>query len=250
MQKTKSRSSPFFYWDLMPSDKSEYLENIHRSRMGKGLFIWRANFSIDCYYPLAKKHKLALKIAKIENANHKRQAEFISGRLLASLATGEPNFLIRNSDGSPRWPEGFSGSITHNKNYVFLITSDASRRLGIDLEYFISDISYQAIMNRLITTDEKKWINSLPKKKRKPIVTLIFSAKEALFKSISPDISIKSNFLAFSVISKPKKNSLEIYINQDLSKTLPKGMSFKINYTWLTNKVLTWHNTHLSLLTL
>ncbi len=125
----------------------------------------------------------------INNAAKKRQAEFIAGRYCVVRAlmtlTNLDNYWVSNrSDRSPLWPEGIVGSISHSKTIATAIVARQSyaRSVGVDIEAIIPDQQARQLASIILagstlTTNEYSFSQ---------FVTLIFSAKETLFKAIYP----------------------------------------------------------------
>ena len=71
-------------------------------------------------------------------------------------------------------------------------------------------------------------------------LTIIFSAKESLFKALYPYIGRYFDFSAASIIDFSNNNqSFELRLNQSLSKELVKGSRFKGYFSVESNHVLT-----------
>src|SRR5882724_4707049 len=78
-------------------------------------------------------------------AGAKRKAEFLAGRTAAAMALSRcgcatPYAVGRKADGSPSWPRGFIGSITHGAGIVGAAVAPQAtcEGLGIDAESVIS----------------------------------------------------------------------------------------------------------------
>jgi len=117
----------------------------------------------------------------------KRIADFAAGRLCARRALddlGIADFpLVVKADRTPRWPPGVVGSISHTRNYCCAVATDRTDVLsvGIDAEV-ITEIEPE--LSRLIFThDEADYLASLADGERRLASTVIFSAKEAFYKS-------------------------------------------------------------------
>ncbi len=120
-----------------------------------------------------------------------RRNEFAAGRrcaraVLAEL--GHPNQpLLRNEDRTPAWPAGIVGSISHGNA---LCVAAAARRvthasLGVDVE---PDAALAPrIWKRICTPAElEHLLGAAPPDERGRLARLVFSAKEATYKSVYP----------------------------------------------------------------
>lgn len=129
--------------------------------------------------------------AIIASAVPKRRREFAAGRrcareLLAQL--GHPGFpLLRNTDRTPRWPAEIVGSISHSGTLcVAAIAARASfTSLGVDVE---PDAALAPrLWRRICTAAELEQLGrSAPVAEHGRLVRLVFSAKEATYKSVHP----------------------------------------------------------------
>jgi enterobactin synthetase component D len=132
----------------------------------------------------------------LSKAVPKRKAEFVAGRHCARLA------LTRAAEGrggpfapppigserAPVWPGGFVGSITHTHGYVAAAAARAEgvRSLGLDSERLMSAETAESVGSMVTIEgeiDELEGADGLDSLQR---LTLIFSAKETLYKCLHP----------------------------------------------------------------
>ncbi|MFK7826983.1 MAG: 4'-phosphopantetheinyl transferase [Oligoflexales bacterium] len=124
------------------------------------------------------------------NSCLKRKCEFIAGRLCARAAL-ETNHIrdfqiLSETDRSPVWPENFTGSITHSQNFAAaaIASKSVAQGIGIDTEVPITAKRLESIKSRLFLRQE---LNAGQEKNDPEIYySLIFSAKESIFKCIYP----------------------------------------------------------------
>jgi enterobactin synthetase component D len=136
--------------------------------------------------------------ANINNSVLKRQAEFLSGRYIACLALmqlgfSKPPKVSIGDDRAPIWPDGIYGSITHNAKRAICILGENNCYLGIDIEDKLSDNAAQEIGSYVQTNDELALFYGSAISKSLAI-TIIFSAKESLFKAIYPQVNVYFDF--------------------------------------------------------
>jgi len=127
----------------------------------------------------------------ISRAVAKRRREFAAGRrcargLLAQL--GHPGLpLLRNDDRTPRWPEELVGSISHCAALCVVAVAHRSAlaALGVDVE---PDAALERPLWRKICTpaEIERVLEAAPAAERGRIARLVFSAKEATYKSVHP----------------------------------------------------------------
>ena len=129
---------------------------------------------------------------KLETAVHKRKIEYLLGRLCLKRcfeAFGETPVLVSmGDDRSPIWPEAWVGSISHSKGQVVAVLGSSATYsgLGIDLEALIENPS--SALQLQICSDESELgeVRVGLGLTEQQALTLIFSAKESLYKLIFP----------------------------------------------------------------
>lgn len=160
------------------------------------LIVATGDFSNDCYQPT---DFAALKLdfpPALVGAVPKRQAEYLAGRYLARLVmqqsglfVPEPPQLGIGQLRAPNWPAQVTGSITHHqhKACVALLTQPLSRCsfVGIDTELWLSTSQAAEIAGSVHSAAES-YILQQAGFSSAAATSLIFSAKEALFKAICP----------------------------------------------------------------
>lgn len=119
----------------------------------------------------------------------KRRSEFLAGRLVAALAlrqAGQPETVGR-AGRAPVWPAGVVGSITHSKDRAIAAVSTRYGGVGLDCETLVSaDRAMQLAAAIFSETEARLRPDALP---FGTFFTLVFSAKEALYKALSPRLS-------------------------------------------------------------
>jgi len=138
--------------------------------------------------------------AQLPRAVPKRRAEFAAGRHAAALALArygceEP--VARNADGSPAWPAGFIGSISHGAGLAVAVVarSDGYRSVGVDVERLISNGECAAIADRILSPEDFDVLNrALPEAPRRDLLSLGFSVKESVYKCLNP---LAAEFIEF-----------------------------------------------------
>jgi 4'-phosphopantetheinyl transferase EntD len=127
----------------------------------------------------------------VSRAVAKRQREFASGRrcaraLLAEL--GHPPLAIpRRADRSPEWPAGVVGSISHCDDLCFVALAPASALLGIGVDVEPDQPLEMPLWKRICTPAELAGVVAAsPPALQGHTVRLLFSAKEAFYKSVFP----------------------------------------------------------------
>lgn len=137
----------------------------------------------------------------------KRQRAFVAGRCAASAAlasldgdrTHEVGIGVR---GEPQWPSGTVGSITHDAHQArcaAAFTRNATG-IGIDVEHRISNARADRVRSSIADRSELAeglWPSAFDASTR---LTITFSAKEALYKCLYPQVGRVFDFLDVAVL--------------------------------------------------
>jgi enterobactin synthetase component D len=107
------------------------------------------------------------------------------------METLDPRFVgcevRRAANGAPLWPEALTGSITHTDDFVSAAvarTTDAEA-LGIDTERIMSESQARQVEDLVASTREVAH-GCEAGMSRLEALTLVFSAKESIFKCLHP----------------------------------------------------------------
>lgn len=115
----------------------------------------------------------------------KRQAEHLAGRIAAVHALREwrENAVPGIGDArQPLWPAGLYGSITHSASSALAVVD--RQPIGVDLEGLFSPALCAELADSIITSTERALLESCPLPFALAL-TLVFSAKESLYKAFS-----------------------------------------------------------------
>jgi enterobactin synthetase component D len=125
-------------------------------------------------------------------ATPKRISEFLAGRFCAlkAIQAFQPDWsgqVGMNPDGSPRWPEGLVGSITHTQGFAAaaVAPSDTWLSVGIDSERMADEGILAAAKDIALRDDERRLSPHSPVSENE-FILLIFSAKESISKCLYP----------------------------------------------------------------
>ncbi len=128
---------------------------------------------------------------KLINAVPKRLSEFLAGRILARAAlerlqhAGAP--ITIGDWGSPVWPAGICGSISHSQGKcACLVIAGDDKLVGIDIERIPTGASLQAILQEALNAEERNRVLRQATFDAGTLATLIFSAEETLYKALHP----------------------------------------------------------------
>jgi len=132
----------------------------------------------------------------IKDFGDTRKKEFLLGRKMAHTALSqlisieEQSVISIQKDRSPQWPNSWVGSLSHSRKNVLAVVGSSQylHGIGIDLE---SKGRWKDSHGRKILTDRDLPFDSIQSKgnwSREDFNTLIFSAKESLYKTLYPSV--------------------------------------------------------------
>ncbi|WP_415401822.1 4'-phosphopantetheinyl transferase family protein [Tateyamaria sp. SN3-11] len=202
------------------------------------------SFDVSAYSPTFFDHFSIACPDSINASVPKRQAEFLAGRYLARAALdalGSPASHVGiGTHRQPLWPDGYSGSISHaDGGAVALVAARRDRVIGVDLETILSAHTAQTVGPQILTQTEATW---LPSSKGDYLanLTLIFSAKETLFKALNPRVGEFFDFHAAECVGEITSSKVSLALTQNLGATLSAGRVFEVSWRFWNGQVLTW----------
>lgn len=126
----------------------------------------------------------------------KRQAEFVAGRKLAQqalkqLGEGYDRTIAIGAHREPLWPLGITGSIAHCDGWA-VCTVLKAEHLSLDIEHRLEHQAACEVQAMIGTAQESALLAQ--QFYLTSAVTLLFSAKESLFKALFPQVHIYLDF--------------------------------------------------------
>jgi enterobactin synthetase component D len=144
---------------------------------------------------------------QLDRAVPKRRLEFLAGRYCARVALGRlaPRWLEEpipvGADRAPVWPAGTVGAITHADGFAAaaVARSADARGLGLDSERIVAAAAMDAVAAQAVTREE---LGALARAglSEAVLLTLVFSAKESLFKCLYPLVGRYFDFQDVAVV--------------------------------------------------
>ena len=134
-----------------------------------------------------------------------RQAEFATARACARAALagfGVDAAIPRREGGSPEWPSGMAGSISHTRGFCVAVASNGHHTLGIDVEEI--ERMKPAVERRILVDLERLALGHLNDDDRRQRVATIFAAKEAFYKA---HYEVEARYLGFDAVVVTVDNS-------------------------------------------
>jgi len=172
---------------------------------------------------------------QIAQAVPKRQAEYLAARLLLRRLQQQlglmPVQILPGADRSPCWPAGQQGSVSHSGDLVLVgLGHSAGRRLGVDLEQWLTAAQYQELAPAILSAEEQQWcLRTNDNMALSQLLTLIFAAKEALYKALYPDCRQIMEFSAARVLAITASQIL-LQLTQDWSADWCAGHEIWLEY--------------------
>ena len=176
----------------------------------------------------------------------KRQETFLAGRLAVRHAQVQLNMFAKDipkaEDGSPQWPNEYTGSISHTDNQAIAVllpqAQGGTQYIGIDLEQLINAdklgaaclIGLEAEFKILMTGGVEKPL----------LILLLFSLKESVYKALYPAVRTFFDFLDVELISKGGNDVFEFQVKRQLSEKIPSGFILRGGYTIQDEHLMTW----------
>lgn len=180
----------------------------------------------------------------LSSAVGKRKAEFLAGRYCAkrTLATlGEIATTVPIGDNrSPVWPANIVGSISHSNTTAVAVASKnpAIVALGIDIEHSVREQLAWELKDQVLNPAEQHWLKC-GQLAPAEVFTLIFSAKESLFKALYPSVNRYFGFDAATVVELDTNHyTVHLKLNSQLGQIWPCGTVIKAHYKELVTDTL------------
>jgi len=163
----------------------------------------------------------------------KRKREYLAGRHCAALALGRldpslPTELPSAENRAPVWPAGVAGSLTHSNRFVAacVARSVQYRGVGRDTERLLDERTAKEISSAVCTGDELERLGRETGEDSLRLLSLLFSAKESLFKCLHP---LHGRFFEFSAAQLAsvnlKKGEYRIELVKTVADEFPTGYS-------------------------
>lgn len=184
----------------------------------------------------------------VRHAMRKRQAEFLGGRIAARealAAQGLPGCILGTGEKrEPLWPEGWTGSITHSHNVAMAVVFPSRLNLpngvGLDIESIFDLQLLHEIKHSIMDGGE---VDLLFSSKTLSFVeggTLLFSAKESLFKALFYQVGDWFDFDAARLTSfNSEAQIFTLQLTRSLGPHLFAGRQFCGTYRAFDDKLLT-----------
>ncbi|MEP9245045.1 enterobactin synthase subunit EntD [Enterobacter hormaechei] len=174
--------------------------------------------------------------AQLADAGRKRKADHLAGRIAAAHALNDRTVPAIGPSGEPLWPHGISGSITHSGTQAMAVVTQYPALIGIDCETLLSENEAREIKEGIIDEQEERTLS----RSGYPFaltLTLVFSAKESLFKALFPQVKSYMGFDSARV-SKLDDKTLTLALTRQLAG-FEEGTAFLLHWQQHGEQVIT-----------
>ncbi|MCL7462061.1 4'-phosphopantetheinyl transferase superfamily protein [Pseudomonas sp. NW5] len=167
----------------------------------------------------------------LQTAAAKRRCEYLAGRVCAAAALqqlgGGWQYPPRGSDRAPRWPHGYSGSLTHSHGWAVAVVAHGHhwRSLGVDAERQIAPERAARLARQILVEEEIAHFNRQDPGAAAEYLTLCFSLKESLFKALYPLVGRHFTFSAAAVHLHAAPGQASLELRESLHRDWPRGRS-------------------------
>lgn len=192
------------------------------------IYLYHCSYHVPSYHDdLHLKFNIPLP-EKMKNANIKRKAEYLAGRICTKNALshlGISTLPISQQDRSPLWPAFTVGSITHSHHVAAAIVADTKFWIttGLDIELLLTEHRSKKLASHIVNEQEL----TLVKDDISFFITLAFSIKESLFKALFPITKKHFYFHDAEIITWDYSGEVSLRLLVDLSSDWKKGTIIK-----------------------
>lgn len=181
-----------------------------------------------------------------EKWRSKRKETFLAGRLAVRHAQACLNEaakdIPKSEDGSPVWPNEYTGSISHTDSQAVAVLLPRSQGviqyIGIDLERLDNADKLDAA-DLIGCEDEFVKLKSAGIEKAQRAL-LLFSLKESVYKALYPTVGEYFDFLDVVLVSIEQTDVFVFQVRRTLSRRIKSGYLVKGRYKMLGGHVMTW----------
>lgn len=176
----------------------------------------------------------------------RRQTQFRAGRHCARLALARAgagaHAPAMGSDGLPVWPDGWVGSISHTMGKAVALVAPASEvaAVGVDVELWLSADRAAEIADSVALPADIVALAAGTGRSGADAVTLLFSAKESLYKTLYPMVRRFQNFDA-ARLTACGPDYVDLALTCDWHAQWPAGTVFRLTFatgpTWVVTSL-------------
>lgn len=192
----------------------------------------------DKHYALHQEEATAVKKAVAKRCNEFGAGRMCARSVLESLGIREC-VLTRNSDGSTAWPPGIVGAISHSDSWCGAAVARQSDYSGVGFDIETADRVTRRIAKRVLTDGEMEWVGRQAEDESRKWFTLIFSAKESIYKCLPPLVGKGAGFRDAEIIPHADDFSFEVRLTDKIASRIPSFLPLRGHYLLYRGEVFT-----------
>ncbi|TSP11286.1 4'-phosphopantetheinyl transferase superfamily protein [Cupriavidus campinensis] len=177
-------------------------------------------------------------------ATPRRQGHFRAGRYCARVALvragAAEHVVTMGEDRLPVWPDGWIGSISHADGMAVALAARASTTagLGVDAEQWLTSARAADIAHLVATPQEIDLLAARAGTSIEAAVTVLFSAKEALYKALYPTVRQFFDFTA-ATLTDASAGHLTLTLTRHWHPRWPAGSEVGVAWAATSGHVVT-----------
>jgi enterobactin synthetase component D len=236
----------FNYIDHRKSDSSSFItETIVWSHQILPITLVMCRYKLSNFSPeLYTRYRIDIP-DEILKSVIKRQADFLAGRIAANRALRASGLSLDATikilkHRAPHWPTGVSGSISHSSTIATAVVGNVEvvKSLGIDIEDNLAEEVCTQVAEQIHDAAEAKILTALGFTSRRA-TTVIFSAKEAIFKALYKYVNEYFGFECARVVSADIHNQvLRVEIDQTFREKHNLNVAYMCHYAFIDSSIL------------
>jgi 4'-phosphopantetheinyl transferase EntD len=173
----------------------------------------------------------------------KRRREFTAGRACARRALAllglEDAAIPVGAEREPLWPAGVVGSITHCHGYCAAAVARCSRATSIGIDAELNVTLPPGVEPLVCTEAERRWLRSAPGAGQVRWATLIFSAKESVYKAWFPPTRRWLEFADVELTIDPERGTFVARVSAPVPPSLRPCHPFPGRFALAGERLLT-----------
>jgi phosphopantetheine--protein transferase-like protein len=181
--------------------------------------------------------------SSIKHAVEARQQEFSAGRMCARQALKHLGCfagpLRKLPNRSIAWPEGIIGTVSHNETWCGAAVARRCDVAGIGLDMETVTRIGEKLWRRILTTEERTWLDRQPAAERQQWAALIFSAKEAVYKCIAALVPQRIGFMDAVIVPNLQEGVFEVHLKKPMAGYMPQELQLQGRFFFFAGVVFT-----------
>ena len=181
--------------------------------------------------------------SNIKHAVEARQQEFSAGRMCARQVLKHLDVfagpLRKLPNRSISWPEGIIGTVSHNEIWCGAAVARRCDVAGIGLDIETVARIGEKLWRRILTTEERTWLDRQPAAESQQWAALIFSAKEAVYKCIAALVRRRIGFMDAVIVPDLQEGVFELHLKKPIAGYMPQGLQLQGRFFFFAGAVFT-----------